>query len=228
MCEAFGCSTCAGDGPECFGREPLTLRMEVVSQRPRAYVIDQFLSDYEADAIVAYAKERVAASTVGNADAGGVRASETRTSKNTWINRNAGPVFETLFRRAGDLLRIKDEVLTVHNSAEDLQVVNYQVGQKYDAHHDWGVNGYAESRYLTLLLYLNDMPHENAGGETAFPKGNNGRGMKIRPRKGTAALFYSLLPDGNGDDLSLHAALPVTEGEKWLANFWVWDPKKRV
>jgi prolyl 4-hydroxylase len=30
----------------------------------------------------------------------------------------------------------------------------------------------------------------------------------------------------SGDDLSLHAALPVTRGEKWLANFWIWDPKR--
>lgn len=43
--------------------------------------------------------------------------------------------------------------------------------------------------------------------------------------KGSAVLFYNLLEDGNGDDLSLHAALPVRQGEKWLANFWVWDPK---
>jgi len=37
-------------------------------------------------------------------------------------------------------------------------------------------------------------------------------------------LFYSVLPDGNMDDLSQHAALPVKKGEKWLMNFWVWDP----
>ena len=41
-----------------------------------------------------------------------------------------------------------------------------------------------------------------------------------------AVLFYNLLEDGNGDDLAVHAALPVYQGEKWLANFWVWDPKK--
>ena len=45
----------------------------------------------------------------------------------------------------------------------------------------------------------------------------------MTPKKGSAVLFYNLLPDGNGDDLALHAALPCNEGEKWLANFWVWD-----
>ncbi len=43
--------------------------------------------------------------------------------------------------------------------------------------------------------------------------------------KGSAVVFYNLLADGNGDDLTFHAALPVLHGEKWLANFWVWDPK---
>ena len=51
--------------------------------------------------------------------------------------------------------------------------------------------------------------------------------VQVQPGKGSAVLFYNLLEDGNGDDLALHAALPVNEGEKWLANFWVWDPKRR-
>lgn len=108
-----------------------------------------------------------------------------------------------------------------------MQVVYYQKNQKYDSHHDWGVSGHPESRYITMLMYLSDQPHSRAGGETSFPKGitENGQGFKVHPGKGSAVLFYNLLEDGNGDDLALHAALPVREGEKWLANFWVWDPK---
>ena len=45
----------------------------------------------------------------------------------------------------------------------------------------------------------------------------------MHPGKGSAVLFYNLLPDGNGDALALHAAVPVRHGEKWLCNFWVWD-----
>ena len=55
------------------------------------------------------------------------------------------------------------------------QVVHYVDGQRYDSHHDWGVNGYPESRLITLLLYLTDMPDPRAGGETAFPKGAGGQ-----------------------------------------------------
>jgi hypothetical protein len=42
--------------------------------------------------------------------------------------------------------------------------------------------------------------------------GNNGGGFKIKPKKGSAVLFYNLLEDGNGDDLALHSALPCVEG----------------
>lgn len=41
------------------------------------------------------------------------------------------------------------------------------------------------------------------------------------------ALLLYLTEVGNGDDLALHAALPIKKGEKWLSNFWVWDPKRK-
>ena len=66
------------------------------------------------------------------------------------------------------------------------------------------------------------------GGETEFPRWVNAEGregLKVEPTVGKAVLFYSQLPDGNLDDLSHHAALPVTKGEKWLMNLWVWDPE---
>ena len=80
-------------------------------------------------------------------------------------------------------------------------------------------------------MYLSDQTNSRAGGETSFPKGilyqgdEMKQGFKVHPGKGSAVLFYNLLEDGNGDDLALHAALPVRDGEKWLANFWVWDDK---
>jgi len=43
-------------------------------------------------------------------------------------------------------------------------------------------------------------------------------------KAGKAVLFYSFMEDGNMDDLSQHAALPIIEGEKFLINLWVRDP----
>ena len=75
-----------------------------------------------------------------------------------------------------------------------------------------------------MLLYLNE-PEQ--GGETSFPRWVNAETfeqLKVAPEPGKAVLFYSQLPDGNMDDFSQHAALPVTKGEKWLINLWTWDP----
>jgi hypothetical protein len=84
------------------------------------------------------------------------------------------------------------------------------------------------SRFATILLYLNDVPK---GGETSFPRWLNGETteiLKVTPEPGKAILFYNQLPDGNYDERSEHAALPVIEGEKWLANLWVWVSSSKL
>lgn len=214
---------CAGSAASCQDSGPLGLELEVVSLQPRAFVINDFLSDFEVSHIISLAKPTLSHSSVGDSETGAFE-SNTRTSSNTWLPRHSSAITETLFRRAADLLRIEHQHLTRKTGAEDLQVVHYQRGQKYDSHHDWGVSGYPESRFLTLLLYLNNPAHPKAGGETSFPKSSEGP-IKVHPGQGSAVLFYDLLEDGNGDEQSLHASLPVREGEKWLVNLWVWDPK---
>lgn len=218
---------CEGDAAVCQTKGDLNLELEVISTHPKVFVIPNFLSDYEVEAIKNFAKPKVKRSSVGSQDGGGARNSDTRTSRNTWVPRSSNQVTETLSLRAADLLKIDEKHLWSHTNAEDIQVVHYVNGQKYDSHHDWGVSGYVESRYITLLLYLTDMESPTAGGETSFPKADGGTGLKVMPKKGNAVLFYNLLEDGNGDDLALHAALPVHSGEKWLANFWIWDPKRK-
>ena len=37
---------------------------------------------------------------------------------------------------------------------------------------------------------------------------------------------FEACADGNADDLSLHAGMPILEGSKWVCNLWVWDPKR--
>ena len=212
----------------CQSRSPVNLELEVISLAPRAFIIENFLSDYEADQIIAKSKSKLRDSTVGNGDAGGARSDNTRTSKNAWLGRETNEITESLFMRAADVLNLDESILYNTKNAEDMQVVHYVNGQKYDSHHDWGVSGYPESRFITLLLYLTEQPDTQAGGETSFPKAADGGGIKVHPGKGNAVLFYNLLEDGNGDDLALHAALPVRgDHEKWLANYWVWDSHRR-
>jgi hypothetical protein len=60
--------------------------------------------------------------------------------------------------------------------------------------------------------------------ETSFPRWRNAEttgSLDVQPEKGKAMIFYIINPDGNLDDLTLHAALPVREGGKYFVNLWI-------
>jgi len=165
--------------------------------------------------------------------------------------RERSPIFDAIYRRAADVMRIDEALLRKRDEteipewknhtgsvAESLQLVHYAKTQKYTAHHDFGFsdldgteNGNDSdgefsqgTRFATLLLYLNNVEE---GGETTFPRWKNAESfdqLRVNPVEGKAVLFYSQLPDGNLDDFSQHAALSPRKGEKWLINLWVWDP----
>lgn len=47
------------------------------------------------------------------------------------------------------------------------------------------------------------------------------KGVAVKPREGSALLFYGITLDGNTDPTSLHASCPVIRGEKWTATKWM-------
>jgi prolyl 4-hydroxylase len=230
--------------------EMLALNLTVISCRPRVFEIKNFLSTAEANYLLSLAREGgLEQSTVSAVSSGEsfekMRHSSARSSSNAWIHRERSPIVDTIYRRAADVMKIdesymRDRLFNGNNvdpllssRAEALQLIHYDVGQHYAPHHDFtfptALNPYQPTRFATLLLYLNDEGLE--GGETGFPRGINAEsssGLMISPEIGKAVLFYNMLPDGNMDDLSQHAALPVRNGEKWLANLWVWDAVNAV
>jgi len=216
---------------------PLNLTIKALSCAPRAFEVRNFLSDAEVDHILDLVHQRgqLARSMTGTT---GGQVSETRTSSTTWLPRNSDPVLNAVFRRAADVLRMDEALLRnrepgeqqpaflnhTHKINEDLQIVHYDVGQQYTAHHDFSYPksavGPHKVRSINLCMYLNDVP---AGGETSFPRyrSTTGESIDVKPEKGKAMIFYMKNPDGNADDLTQHAALPVLEGEKFFANLWI-------
>lgn len=98
---------------------------------------------------------------------------------------------------------------------EPLTVLRYRPGQQYHPHYDAYEEGWPEpQRTTTALVWLNDAYE---GGETRFPE----LGITVRGAIGDMLVFPNLGIDGKRDDRMLHAGLPVTRGEKWLASRWI-------
>jgi prolyl 4-hydroxylase len=93
----------------------------------------------------------------------------------------------------------------------------YEVGEKYNTHHDYldhHVERIPGVRLLTVYFYLNDVP---AGGGTYFPTLN----LNVTPKQGRVVIWPSVL-DGRTsekDSRTLHSALPVEEGVKYGTDF---------
>jgi prolyl 4-hydroxylase len=112
-------------------------------------------------------------------------------------------------------------------NAEPLIVLRYQPGEQYRPHRDYLNPGslqrdrpQAGNRARSICAYLSPVV---SGGETDFPLA----GVRVAPVPGSAVIFDSLTAAGHPDPRSLHAGLPVVEGEKWLATLWLRQQRYR-
>jgi len=216
---------------------PMNITIKALSCAPRVFEVRNFLSDVEVEHMLGLvAQKNLIRSLTGTT---GGQVSDTRTSTTTWLPRDSDPILNVIFRRVADVLRMDEALFRQREKGEvsadlidhdrkineDLQVVHYGPGQQYTAHHDFsyqeGAQGPFHVRSINFCMYLNDVPQ---GGETSFPRWRNaetGKSIDVKPEKGKAAIFYMKNPDGNLDDLTQHAALPVIEGEKFFVNLWI-------
>lgn len=205
--------------------------VEVISWQPRASVFHNFLSKDECDYLINLAKPHMQKSTVVDEKTGKSKDSRVRTSSGTFLPRGRDKTIRTIEKRIADFTFIPVE------HGEGLQVLHYEVGQKYEPHFDYfldefnTVNG--GQRIATVLMYLSDVEE---GGETVFPsaKGNfsavsywnelsecGKEGLSVKPKRGDALLFWSMKPDASLDPSSLHGGCPVIRGDKWSATKWI-------
>lgn len=208
--------------------EPWT---EVLSWEPRAFLYHNFLSKEECEYLISLAKPHMKKSTVVDSATGGSKDSRVRTSSGTFLRRGQDKVIRTIEKRISDFTFIPAE------NGEGLQVLHYEVGQKYEPHFDYFHDDFntknGGQRIATLLMYLSDVEE---GGETVFPsaKVNSSsipfynelsecakRGISVKPKMGDALLFWSMRPDGTLDPTSLHGGCPVIKGDKWSSTKWI-------
>lgn len=195
-----------------------------ISNSPYIVCISNFISDEEAEFLKKAAQPLLKKSLVVGSDSIGV-ANPGRTSSSAFLHTVKSKHITNITKRAANVMN------TRVNQVEGLQVVYYKNLQKYDPHYDYFNRSHASSkiaigkhgqRVATFLVYLNDIG-TNDGGETFFPKVNGG--LKIKPQKNMAVLWYNVLPNGKEDENTLHAGLPIIKGEKYAMNIWIRDSR---
>ncbi|CAL0330686.1 unnamed protein product [Lupinus luteus] len=209
-------------------------QVKQISWKPRAFVYQSFLTHLECDHLVSIAKSELKRSAVADNLSGESKLSEVRTSSGMFISKNKDPIV------SGIEDKISAWTFLPKENGEDMQVLRYEHGQKYDPHYDYFADKVnivrGGHRYATVLMYLTDV---TKGGETVFPlaeeaprrrgseTSNNDlsecakKGIAAKPRKGDALLFFNLHTNSTPDTSSLHAGCPVIEGEKWSATKWI-------
>lgn len=175
------------------------------------------LSEKECKRIIELAeKSMIPAETVGEEIDG------YRTADNCWLNPNKDIILSWIQDY------ISKQTNTPIENQESPHIVRYGIGGEYKEHHDWfdkddtvQSNEIAEggNRTHSFIIYLND---DFEGGETEFIK------LKqiIKPEIGKG-LMWTNTKDGECLEDSLHAGLPVTNGEKWILIVWVRENKFR-
>ncbi len=126
------------------------------------------------------------------------------------------PVVRAIERRLYDLLGIDMAW------GETVQGQRYHPGQEFKEHCDWfdtsqpywrdqlALGG---QRSWTAMAYLNDVEE---GGTTEFTR----LGVTIPPQRGALLVWNNNLPDGTANWDTMHAALPVQRGVKYVITKW--------
>ncbi len=132
----------------------IAINIEIVSIKPKMFVIDNIISDTEAKLVKQVATPKLHRSGTGQSEDAN-HNDETRTSQTAWIAYTEHVIIDTIFKRTADILQIDEQVLK--RNAEQMQSVFYATGEEYKAHHDFSDNGRdTASRYITILFYLNE------------------------------------------------------------------------
>ena len=170
------------------------------------------------DAVIQLAAPMVRRSQIVDARTGEARADPMRTSSHVTLGpRQHDHVLEALeccISRVSGLPQ---------RNGEFLQILRYRQGEEFRPHVDYfnesGAGAYRSladggQRAQTVLIYLND---GYRGGSTCFSQ----LGLEVQGRAGDLLHFHNLAADGLGHRDSLHAGMPVLEGEKWLLSQWI-------
>ena len=208
--------------PLDVGVEPIISEKRDLHEPPWVITFENFITVDECRHLIdlGYKSNYKRSEDVGHALPDGTftaKKSETRTSENAWCSSSNGCRNDTVVTRIHD--RIAKVTGVAPENSEDFQVLKYEPGQFYRAHHDYiphHRDRRCGPRILTFFLYLSDV---DEGGATNFPKLE----IAVKPKAGRALLWPSVL-DSNPKEKEPrtdHEAQNVIKGIKFGANAWL-------
>ncbi|XP_017000620.2 prolyl 4-hydroxylase subunit alpha-2 [Drosophila takahashii] len=191
-------------------------KLEELSLDPLVVQLHQVVSSQDSEFLQRTARPRIKRSTVYSLGGSGEStAAAFRTSQGASFNYSRNAVTKLLSQHMADFSGLDMDY------AEDLQVANYGIGGHYEPHwdsfpenHVYQEEDFLGNRIATGIYYLSDV---EAGGGTAFPF----LPLLVTPEMGSLLFWYNLHPSGDQDYRTKHAACPVLQGSKWIANVWV-------
>ncbi|KAH7731564.1 Protein PHY-2 [Aphelenchoides avenae] len=191
-------------------------KIEILRFNPLAVLFRDVISEEEVDVIQDLARPKLARATVQNSQTGQLETASYRISKSAWLKGTDDEVVDRINKRMDLMTNLEME------TAEELQIANYGIGGHYDPHFDFArkeeTKAFSDlgtgNRIATVLFY---MSQPELGGGTVFTELKT----TVMPSKYDALFWYNLLPSGEGDLRTRHAACPVLLGEKWISNKWI-------
>lgn len=198
--------------PEMLRRPP---ERRVVLEQPRVRVFEGFATEAECDWLIERCRNRLQPAQVYEDSGTELKFNPGRSNTESGYDLETSDLVLSIVH---DRIARASGIPVTH--FEVAKLLNYKPGQTFARHSDFlqpGMKEYIDAvgqRVATFLIYLND---DYDGGETEFTEVN----FKFKARKGDAMMFLNVDANGAPDEMSMHAGLPPTRGEKWVVSQWL-------
>lgn len=185
--------------------------MKIPNPRIEMFVLRGFLSGDECDALIARIERDRRPSTI--ADSNGDHTFRTSETCDLPMQEPDVVALDEKFSALSGIDR---------NFGEPIQGQRYSPGQEFKAHTDYfdpqGADyarfcSIAGQRTWTFMVYLNDV---DAGGATRFKVIDK----LIQPERGKLVCWNNRRADGSGNPATLHHAMKVRKGLKYVVTKW--------
>ena len=185
----------------------------LLNKNPEIKIYENFFNNDVCNKIINLSKGKLKQACVGKGTKNVIR-----TGRNCYINKEKDEFTRKIINKISNTIGISA------NNSTNLQIVNYVKNETYAYHYDafpkdengklLDFEANIMQRNISIICYLNNV---KKGGETYFPKID----LRIKPELGKMLVFSNTIKNTNDrDPYSMHAGLPVFEGEKWILVCW--------